>query len=218
MAADSYGAKQQPQYSGTGKPQSAADLSEIANYAALVGNRKVGSTAARNQAVTDGNVWEGLEWFDTSDGNLYLLKSGSWLPLFTRWTDFSPQYSGMSGGATIYAKYRRTLDTCQVRFSWTLGNFPNIGTIALVPPVPIASWVDDTDYLGTVELIDTASVDQRYIGPVIKSNGNAQARVHQTTATAVGSPIVAGGTTSSVPFQWTSGDRIRFTLDYPISI
>lgn len=218
MARDSTGEKGQPQYAGSGVPQDAADLTEVAAYAALVGNRKAGTTAERNQALADGETWDGLEWYDLTDGNLYLFQAGSWLPLLSRWTDFSPQYTGMSGGTTRYSKVRRTLDSAQVRFSWTLGNFPNIGRIALTPPIPIASWVDDTDVIGTVEFIDTAATDQRYIGPVINSNGSALALYQQTTATAVGSPTITSGTTSSTPFQWTSGDRIRFTLDYPISI
>ncbi|PCN47017.1 hypothetical protein Csp2054_14335 [Curtobacterium sp. 'Ferrero'] len=219
MARDSTGEKGQPQYAGSGVPQDAADLTEVAAYAALVGNRKVGTTADRNQALADGDVWDGLEWYDTTDGGLYLLQSGSWLPLLTRWTNFSPQYNGMSGGTTIYSKVRRVLDNAEVRFSWQLGNFPSIGNISLVPPIPIASWLDDTDYIGTVELINVgSSADDRFIGPVINSNGNALARIPTTTGTAAGSAINTSATSSSSPFQWTSGDRIRFTLSYPINI
>jgi hypothetical protein len=78
MARDSSGSKNQPQYAGTGAPADAADLSEIATYAALVGNRKVGSTAARTGS-TGADVWEGLLWGDTDDGLEYRYTSGAWV-------------------------------------------------------------------------------------------------------------------------------------------
>lgn len=215
MARDSTGEKGQPQYAGSGVPQDAADLTEVAAYAALVGNRKVGPTADRNQALADGDVWDGLEWYDTTDGGLYLLQSGSWVPLLTRWTNFSPQYTGMSGGTTIYSKVRRALDNAEVRFSWQLGPYPSISNIALVPPIPIASWLDDTDHIGTVELIQSVN---RFIGPVINSNGSALSRVLAQSSTTSGSPIYTNGTSSSYPFAWAPGDRIRFNLSYPINI
>lgn len=77
MAHDSLGTQNQPQYAGTGAPADAADLSEISNYAALVGNRKTGATSLRN-AASGANVWEGLIWGDTTDGFDYRYTSGAW--------------------------------------------------------------------------------------------------------------------------------------------
>jgi len=77
MARDSSGTKNQPQYAGTGAPADAADMSEIANYAALVGNRKIGPSSARTTA-TGADVWEGLEWWDTTLNTVFVMQSGTW--------------------------------------------------------------------------------------------------------------------------------------------
>jgi hypothetical protein len=84
MARDSSGPHNEPQYAGTGVPADAADLSEIATYAAAVGNRKIGPTTSGTPALgrttaTGADVWEGLEWQDTTDGFTYVSKSGGWV-------------------------------------------------------------------------------------------------------------------------------------------
>lgn len=78
MAADSYGDKNEPQYAGTGVPQDAADLTQVAAYAAKVGNRRVGTTDDRNAVVGTKDAWDGLEWHDLTDGFAYLYLSGGW--------------------------------------------------------------------------------------------------------------------------------------------
>ena len=47
MARNSSGSKNQPHYSSSGAPDDAADLTEVADYAAAVGNRKAGTNADR---------------------------------------------------------------------------------------------------------------------------------------------------------------------------
>lgn len=68
---DSWGSKNQPQYSGVGIPADAADLSQLGNYAALVGNRKA-LTSAQRVALTGNDRWAGLEVFETDTGTLWL--------------------------------------------------------------------------------------------------------------------------------------------------
>lgn len=77
MARDSSGSKNQPQYLGAGGLATAADQNEIANYAADVGNRKVGTAAAR-AALTGADVWDGLEFGETDTGREYVRISGGW--------------------------------------------------------------------------------------------------------------------------------------------
>jgi hypothetical protein len=81
MARDSSGTKNQPQYAGTGAPSDAADLSEVANYAAAVGNRKSGTNSVR-LGLTGADVWDGLEFYETDTKLLYVYASTTWL-LFT---------------------------------------------------------------------------------------------------------------------------------------
>ncbi len=77
MAQDSFGAKNQPQYAGTGTPADAADLSQISNYAANVGNRKVGTDSAR-LALAGADLWVGLLFGATDTGVEWVYLSGGW--------------------------------------------------------------------------------------------------------------------------------------------
>lgn len=106
MAADSHGDKNEPQYAGSGIPQDAADLTEVAAYAAKVGNRRVGTTDQRNAAIGTSDVWEGLEWYDTTDDNTYLWSgpTSGWVPRFgdTLWITPTP-----IAGTSPNVQYRR---------------------------------------------------------------------------------------------------------------
>ncbi len=83
MAADDPRPQGQRHLLGVRRVRRRRDLTEIAAYAAEVGNRRVGTTAQRNAAVTEENgTWEGLIWGDTTDGNEYRFTSGSWVILF----------------------------------------------------------------------------------------------------------------------------------------
>lgn len=83
MAVDGgYGPKGQPRFLDGGAPDLAVDSNVLGEYAALVGNRKVGTTAERNAALAASNpvqVWEGLNWYDTTDGFEYQYLSSTWV-------------------------------------------------------------------------------------------------------------------------------------------
>jgi hypothetical protein len=70
MAHDSLGTKNQPGYNGGGIPADAADLTEISEYAALVGNHKVLDTTTR-LALTGNELWEGLMVYDLTLERLF---------------------------------------------------------------------------------------------------------------------------------------------------
>jgi len=78
MAVDSFVAKNAPNFLGGGAPDLAVDSNAIATYAAKVGNRRAGTTAERI-AATGLDVWEGLEWFDTTLRYSFLYLSGGWV-------------------------------------------------------------------------------------------------------------------------------------------
>ena len=78
MASESTGAKGQPYFAASGAPQIDVDPGIVADYAALVGNRKIGTTAQR-LALTGVEVWPDLHFGDTTNGNEYRRTStGSW--------------------------------------------------------------------------------------------------------------------------------------------
>jgi hypothetical protein len=70
MARSSSGTHNEPQYSGLSAPAIAANLSEVASFAATVGNAKSGTTAQMN-ALTGADLWAGLLFSNTTDGQLY---------------------------------------------------------------------------------------------------------------------------------------------------
>lgn len=82
MAVDTYGTKGQPQFLDGMPPAVAVDPSAVANYAALVGNFIVGTTAQRTANVVPGTstaVWEGLNWWDTDLKVHFRRIGGAWL-------------------------------------------------------------------------------------------------------------------------------------------
>lgn len=80
MAHDSLGTHNEPQYSETGVPADAADLTEVAAYAATVGNRRVDASTVRTGLAGSG-LWEGLEFYETDTYLTYRYHSNAWVNL-----------------------------------------------------------------------------------------------------------------------------------------
>lgn len=75
---DSSGTKNQPQYSSSGAPADAADMSEIANYAAYNGNIKIDVDSVRT-GLSGADLWDGLFFFSTDLGIMWQNRtSGGW--------------------------------------------------------------------------------------------------------------------------------------------
>lgn len=77
MARDSTGPKGEPQYSGSGVPQDAADLTEVAAYAAKYGNYRADTSAIRN-SLSGTDVWPGLTFYETDTGVTYRYGDTGW--------------------------------------------------------------------------------------------------------------------------------------------
>ena len=114
MAADDTpGPRKQPRFKGTGAPSTAADLNIVGDYAALVGNRKVGTTDERNTATTNGEVWPGLLWRDTTLKTEFIYVDGAtgWVVYLedTGWSALALQngWSNFSNGAYQTMQHRR---------------------------------------------------------------------------------------------------------------
>jgi len=71
------GPKGQPRFPATDAPDLGVDEEIVADYAAKVGNRRVGTTAERN-AAAGADLWEGLEWYDTTLKKTFWNISGVW--------------------------------------------------------------------------------------------------------------------------------------------
>lgn len=74
------GPKGQPQVSTGGAVSAAADLTAVADYAARVGNRIVGTASQRATfAATYGvSPWDGLEFAEVDTGKEFVYLSGGW--------------------------------------------------------------------------------------------------------------------------------------------
>ena len=82
MAASSTrGPKGQPRFPANEAPDLGVDEEIVADYAAKVGNRRVGTTAERDLAESSGDVWEGLLWGDITDKHEYEHVGGVWKQL-----------------------------------------------------------------------------------------------------------------------------------------
>lgn len=77
MANQSSGTKNQPLFTEAGAPELATDANLISNYAAKVGNRRCGTTTERN-AATGSDLWEGLEWYDTTLNQQFIYDGSGW--------------------------------------------------------------------------------------------------------------------------------------------
>jgi len=81
MTATSWGPKNEPEFADGDAPDVALNPKQAAAYAGKVGNRRVGTTAERNAAAGK-DLWVGLLWGDTTDGNDYKYTSGGWITTY----------------------------------------------------------------------------------------------------------------------------------------
>jgi len=80
MAVDSYGTKNEPRFTDTGGPDLAVDSNALSDHIVKMGNRRVGTSAERDAASANPKeVWEGLEWEDTTTKKVYRRIAGSWV-------------------------------------------------------------------------------------------------------------------------------------------
>jgi hypothetical protein len=142
MAVDSYGARRQPQFLGSGAPDDAADLTTVAQYAADYGNYMADTSAVR-QALPANMKWPGLLFFETDTGRTYLwydLGSGAdWINPPMRVAQFTTLAGGVpdggpyapgtvtavpaktiNGGFVTLASNKLTLEPGSYSITWTL--------------------------------------------------------------------------------------------------
>ncbi|MFF9565722.1 hypothetical protein ACF1AJ_20405 [Leifsonia sp. NPDC014704] len=178
MARDNSGLKNEPEYLGTGVPADAADLTELGKYAAFTGNRKVGpavgtatgpggSNTGRTTS-TGKDVWEGLEWEDTTDGFTYKYRGGSWVRIFddTGWIlvgsgGTAPAFQSNwvnFGGSYQLARFRRLNGIVYVQGAikggQTSGTFPIFTLPAGFRPAAVVSSPAVAISSGSVTSVD----------------------------------------------------------------
>lgn len=181
MARDSSGPKNEPNYSGLGAPADAADLTEVATYAARMGNRRT-DTSTNRAAATGADLWEGLEWQETDTGNTLMYLSGSWVLIRssaailvttfgTNWTSASPT------AATCYRQGNRVdlVGTVLFGASGGGGSYSNILTVpaSVQPPTATQRFLGTTlnSAGAAIELVMTSGLISSAAGYNINSLG-----------------------------------------------
>lgn len=101
MARDSSGPKNEPQYSSSSASSQAADLTEVAAYAAKVGNRKA-DTRANRLAASGADVWVGLMWHETDTDLDYFYSAGNaWVLLSMPGCDLACNIASVATGTAV---------------------------------------------------------------------------------------------------------------------
>jgi hypothetical protein len=199
------------QKNSSGKPIYNSDITDpvgqfqaAVDFADEVGNRIVGTFADRNASTRTYKA--GTLYVETDTGDTYLRVSNAWKLQTSPWKDFTPAYVGWSGFTTQYAKIRRSPGLTEVRYSAVGTASAAVADMQFKLPDAPASWVLDTDPVGTCLFIDTSTA-QRFLGALLKQNDNARLFI-------VGASGLTQGTTASSPLPWTSGDVIKVNLAY----
>lgn len=224
MARDSSGSQNQPQYSGAGGPADAADLSEIANYAAIVGNRKVGPTTHATPNLgrttsTGSDVWEGLMWRDTTDGFTYEYKSGGWVFLYSGTVAYTPTFSRITpGNAVVESSYTRLGQMVNYQGSIILGSTTSMsaasGLLTLGVSYPFAAaskygLAGSNFPLGTVGVLKTGVQNYSTAGAVSQAS-TTEFKLYVETG--------GGGANLAIhptqPVTFAAGDMISWNIDY----
>lgn len=214
MAQDAVtGPKNEPRFSDTGAPDIGVDPTLVAAYAALVGNRKVNTAAAR-AAATGKEVWEGLQWFETDTGSQYAYRSGSWVLESSLSTAFTPSITGLTlgtGGSVLYA--RRSISSGRefIKVGWKLGTAGFVvSDPQLQAPSGFASWFSSSvTPLGIATYIDaSAGGSGRFGGPVYSTSSAIRFQYGFGPMTNLG---------AAIPFTWGANDEIHLDVSYPIA-
>lgn len=86
-------------------PDVAQNATEVAEFAASVGTRLIGSTSDRTGYSY---AREGLRWWDTDEGAEYLYDGSGWKEIYRPLTAWTPSVTGLTvGNGTLTAQYER---------------------------------------------------------------------------------------------------------------
>lgn len=171
MATQSTGTHNQPLFTDAGTMDMGTDLTAVADYVALAGNRKFGSTSAR-LALTGSERWEGMVFFDTDIDHPYVWNGSSWdagpvyisdasayLTMASNWSMTNAQMV-LSGAVISWRiKFERTTSTIS---STASGNIANVDVLTVndANKRPLQTFgfsIDNTGFLCSFEL-NTAGV------------------------------------------------------------
>lgn len=203
-----------PEIPSNGAPfDPVVDINAVAAYAKQGSVFRVG-TAAQRAALPAAEKLDGMHWQDT-DGQKreYVLVSGGWVPVGGSWVDFTPTFTGITAGTSMYARVKISDGECSVRVGVVLGGGGSWSDIHVEYPITPAAWQSNLAPLGGVVFYDQSlGINGRIAGAVYKSA--AGARILALVPN--GGHVLLGVATGSQPFLATSGDELHVEFSYPV--
>lgn len=190
-----------PRFPESDAPQLGTDYQIVADYAASVGTRLIGTTEDR---LAYAYAREGLRWYDTDNSSEYLYKGSGWVLWSRGWTTYTPTLTNISGAPTVNAEYAIASGVVFVRVAIALvgANFGTAPTLSL--PVTAAT-PHSFEPAGDAGYWDISG-GTLYPGRVQLQNATTFAFLVITN------PM--GTVSATLPFTWASGDLLRANLHY----
>lgn len=203
MASETKGLKNEPIYDPNGPPADAADLTEVAAYAALVGNLKV-LTKSQREGLAGKDKWVGLEVYETDTQDIWRNTAGGWVLWFRGWTDYTPTRTNFTASVTL-ARYRVIRGSVRVRLELAVSVMGTNPTVSL--PVTAADAL--LEHLPGAALIPGAGSE--VVAVARKSADNQVAFYYLFIG---GTTVYINNISAGVPFAWGATGRIAATFEY----
>jgi hypothetical protein len=152
MAQDAVtGPKNEPHFAETGAPEIGTDTTLVATYAAKVGNRRVGTTLERTNAAGK-DVWEGLEWWDTTLKVAFIYLSSAWVAMSEEGWITPTLSSGVTNSAgRAPVKYRRVPGAVEIEGTITGSSGSGFSIFSLPagfrPAAEVHLWCEQGTYV-----------------------------------------------------------------------
>lgn len=217
MAADDTpGARDNPRFLGTGAPSTATDLNLISAYAALMGNRMVGTTAARVAFAT--KAWEGLRWRDSDAANdaEYEWTGSAWrldkVPLI----GYIPTLTGITlGNGTLKADYSVEGGVAHVSGYIIAGSTTAItGVPTMTLPLTQSAKYSVSGMIMTLGTADFRDITPSgYVQGFVQNHANGVGLYVQNSAGSYGQRV---DPTPAIPFALGAGDVIAWQFNYEL--
>jgi len=197
-----------PEFADADAPDLAVNPTEVAAFAASVGTRLIGDTAARTAYAY---AREGLEWYDTTTDAIYVHNGSGWKLWHKNWAAYTPTLTNMSGSPTVTARYAVASGVVFVRLAIAL-NGANFGTTPKVSLPVTAATVMTYERVGESTYADDSA------GPTLVDGAvyiDTTTTAYLATKTVSGSYVsVASAVTATLPFTWASGDTATARFNY----
>lgn len=192
-------------------PQTVADLNQLRDMIARVGNFREGNQADQDAVIGDA-LYEGLFFYRTDINRLDVCNGTGWDVVFQDWTSYSPTATAVTGG-TITAKFQRVGKTVNVVIKHQLAGTNGGITGAVRYSLPIPAGDADVHQAGTVLFRDASPAGDYY------------GLVRLIAPDAFVAPIGTAGTyanfvsylSPTVPHAWASGDFIEARFSYEVA-